>query len=151
MNKRLPAIKLWQRVISEDGSSRLLEIEKIPTDLPVIICLPGISTNHNSPRAINGFMKLAESKMGGRGINGKNVNFVSISYDYRQENNIGLFNSDPTHFFSDASRDFFEKRKSQINQTILEGKKNIMVGIVNDRVAYTDFEKAIKENNLATK
>lgn len=60
MNKRLPAIKLWQRVISEDGSSRLLEIEKIPTDLPVIICLPGISTNHNSPRAINGFMKLAE-------------------------------------------------------------------------------------------
>ncbi|MFN5351611.1 MAG: HAD family hydrolase [Alphaproteobacteria bacterium] len=109
MNKRLPAIKLWQRVINEDGSSRLLEIEKIPTDLPVIICLPGISTTHNSPREINGFMGLAEKKMGGSGINGKNVNFVSISYDDRQENNIWLFNNDPTHFFSDASRDFFEK------------------------------------------
>lgn len=33
-------------------------------------------------------------------------------------------------------------------EALLDGNKNVMVGIVNDRVAFTDFEKAVKEHNL---
>lgn len=32
-------------------------------------------------------------------------------------------------------------------EALLEGKKNVMAGIVNDKIAFTDFEKAVKEHN----
>lgn len=32
-------------------------------------------------------------------------------------------------------------------EALLEGKKNVMAGIVNDNIAFTDFEKAVKEHN----
>jgi 6-phosphofructokinase 1 len=32
-------------------------------------------------------------------------------------------------------------------EALLEGKKNVMAGIVNDKIKFTDFEKAVKEHN----
>ena len=109
----MSSIKLWQRTLRADLTSQLTELDNLDGldfSKPVLVCLPGVSTTHDIPRSINGYMGVAEKILGGRQVNAR-INTISVSYENAEEQleSIQRSNDDPRNFYSEEAKQFAER------------------------------------------